>query len=388
MLSVVSATGSFAPQAATPVCGTAGPTRLRRKCAKHQKRLHFATNLGKAYLMDIFSFIARSLVLAIWVSFRLLPIAIFVYAIIGVLIFATDNAIVIGMIIVLLGTFGTTFIYLTGIRAGLMSLRATTPPTANGLFGATVKLFFVHLLLQLLMMIVLYAVVIAFFHFVLMPAWFPEVQETVAGVPGLPGGVGMMLTVGMLSSPFADLAGVGSLVGPSFLFLTVLSICGGICLGVFGVPMAGLAANAVQHSPRNDLVFGMGSHFLHQFTLYFIAVALPSMALYAGYPAYIAMMLDAPSLPFIIGSLIGVVAISFYIYCIPFAGMALAYRGTREAQAAERQFEAAPVVDVVEQEASVRSLRQQRQSGSGGASVYVPERQRASRPTEDDNSYE
>ncbi|MEO0914132.1 MAG: hypothetical protein AAFY59_14270, partial [Pseudomonadota bacterium] len=71
--------------------------------------------------------------------------------------------------------------------------------------------------------------------------------------------------------------------------------------------------------------------------------------------------------------------IGIYLACVIFSGMGLGYAQTREIKETERQEVAAPVFDRSDQPESLRSLRQQRQSGGKGTGIYVPERQRLGR---------
>ncbi|QHQ33790.1 hypothetical protein [Algicella marina] len=332
--------------------------------------------------MSLFAFIGRGLVLAIWIALRLLPVAALVLAIFLAMIFATQNYYVVVMVSFAFGVFGTTFLYLNGIRAGLMARKVTSPPTANGLMMGTIKLLFVHFLAQLLVLILLYALLTTVFQYLLLPAMVPGWNEQVADIFGSDSAVGFLATLGLLGDPFSDVFGANAMIAPGLIFYVLATLLSGICVAIFGVPMAGVGANAVQRGPNHDLVFGLGNSFLSILALYFVGVTLPSAAMMAAYPMWLGMLSEsAGNLTFFIAALVAICAASYYMYCIPFAAMALAYEQATENRRREIKLEQAPISspeDFQEHQASVRSLRQQRQSGSAARSVYVPERQRHS----------
>ena len=149
---------------------------------------------------------------------------------------------------------------------------------------------------------------------------------------------------------------------------------------LFSVPLAANAANAARRSPGHDLFYGLAAYFPHLMTLYLLIFLVPFLLLAIAAPVLAITFMDTLTSFQSIGTLlalgIAVFVAFYYLSCVSYGGGALAYAEFHQGIIAEREYENAPVIDQVEQEASVRSLRQQRQSQTKGPGVYIPDRQR------------
>ncbi len=312
--------------------------------------------------MSIFAFIPQAFALSLQVFLRYLPI-LAMYILFWVALFlTTSNPWVIGLIGFILGTYGTAFLFVTGIRAGLMSLKATTAPTASGLLDTTTRVLFFHCLLQLLVGIVLMAIVMSAIYFVLFPILAPEAHAWVELVrnaedPNL---------IAPMSDAIADQMRLPFMIA-SIAYTFVI----GALLGIFGVPMAAVSANAVQHSPQNDMIFGMGQYFFSQMLLYVIAQAIPLVILALFAPASMLFPTDAALET--VGLLIICIGLyGLYSPAISWAGMALGYKLHRDEIARQRKAEAMPEIDYEAERNNLRTLRAQRAVESAGATMYDP----------------
>lgn len=323
--------------------------------------------------MSIPVFIIHALALSPQVFLRFLPALAALTVIVVGLFLSTDNPYVIGMLLLVLGTVGTSFLVLTGLRAGLMAVRATRAPTVELLMRYTIRLMISHLLVQL----ILYGTLVmtagwVFYHFVL-PDAAPQAltlfEALRADTPPDPA---------TLPDPQVVAA---SLRQPLALFSLVIGVIGAFCVALFGVPMAAMAANAVQYSPQHDLIFGIGRYFPHLFLLYLLAMAVPG-AVYALYAPPTALVPEAMPQEISLGA-VGALAIGAALYsvfapAIVFAGMGLAYKHVRHRVEHELMNERVPVIDRDAEREKLRDLRQVRKAERKLATVYDPKAQPAS----------
>ncbi|NNU79705.1 hypothetical protein HMH01_04545 [Halovulum dunhuangense] len=320
--------------------------------------------------MSIPAFILRALLISPIVFARYLPILlIFVLVVVG-LFLATSNIWVIGMIVLILSTMGTSFLILNGIRAGLMTIRATTAPTAGGLLRATGRMLMTHLLVQLIMSIVLGAIVYYVAFTVVIPAAVPGAENVIRPF------IAALVTFdsGAMAELMPQMEQIAveadRLVVPGIVINVMMASIGALCVAIFGVPMAALAATAVHYAPEHDLIYGMGRYGVHQFLLYMLAVALPGALWILMAPGLALGFEGEPSLV-----LAGAVALwSIYAPCISYGGMAIAYEGVRNRLAAERRAMSVPDIDYEAEREQVRNLRQTRNPGADVHRVYDPRR--------------
>lgn len=314
--------------------------------------------------MSFFAFIAGSLALSVPVFLRYLPIlVVYVLAWAG-LITATENIYVIALIGFLLGTFGVAFLFVNGIRGGLQVLRATTAPTASGLMNATTRVLFFHCLLQLMLSIVLIVILNLVMLTVVIPATMPDLAPILEKVFSSQALEGFAMITPEIEAQLRT---------PYLIYsILIAAVMGGV-IGVFGVPMAAVAANAVQHSPQNDMIYGMTEFWPHQMLLYVIA-QLPVILVNAYLlPVGGADEFNLSALPIaLIMSWIYLV----YAPSISWAGMALAYKTVRDDRYRQRQAESRPEIDYEAERENLRSLRRVRTEDKKLAGMYDPRQNR------------
>ncbi|WP_112321244.1 hypothetical protein [Oceanibium sediminis] len=320
--------------------------------------------------MSYVGFILKAFALSPFVFFRYVPIVAILAFIVYGLFVTTDNPWVVGMILFLVGTVGTTFLFVNGMRAGLMVIRATTPPTAEGLLNVTIKMMFTHMILQLVLVIVLTAGM----YWVATTFILSDAAAAAAGT---------------LSSFYSATASFDSeaielllpqlqelienpapLREAAFVLTTGYYLMLGIGISLMGIPMSAFAANAVQYSPQNDLIFGIGRYFPHQYTVWVLASVVP-VALYMRMapPEIIAGVAESSSLTTLD---IAFLVWAIYAPCVSYAAMALGYREIREKVKRWTEAERVPEINYEEERERVRSLRQARRSGASGTVLYDP----------------
>ncbi|MEM8656533.1 MAG: hypothetical protein AAGF22_00440 [Pseudomonadota bacterium] len=321
--------------------------------------------------MSFFAFILRAYALSPSVFLRYLPALVIYMILVGAVVASTDNIWVIGLLGFLLSTFGVAFLVVAGIRGALMAGRLTSAPTAEGYMQVVPRLLFAHLLTQFLLAIILGAGV-----YVLVTTFFlpPEAREIVTALRGLYSASGEA-DPAILAEELAVLENNPELFATTLLALNVgMYLVFGICIGIFGVPMAALSANAVQYSPGNDLIYGITRYFPHQVVLYMLGTAAPVLA-FNWYmpPEKITELVIGSTDP--LAASMPIIAFGVYILyapCISYAGMALGYAGVRENMARSRESERRPEVDYEAERENLRALRQTRKSAGTGATVYDP----------------
>ncbi|MEM8871894.1 MAG: hypothetical protein AAGE38_15940 [Pseudomonadota bacterium] len=324
--------------------------------------------------MSFLAFILRAYALSPFVFLRYLPaLAIYIILYAGVVL-STDNIWVIGMLAFLLSTFGVAFLVVAGIRGALMSARLTTAPTAEGYVHVVPRLLFMHLLTQFILAIVLGALA----YFALMGLVLsPEAGDVIAALRTVQGAAGVETAAGRdeLEAAALYLEGNADLVSSTFMaFNWALYVIFGICVGIFGVPMAALSANAVQYSPGNDMIYGITRYFPHQFVLYLLATALPVMLVTSFFQAdtMAALTSGGTDLATTSGLLIAFGLYMLYAPCISFAGMAIGYEKVRDELTRSREAERKPEIDYEAEREHLRMLRQGRKSEASGATLYDP----------------
>lgn len=324
--------------------------------------------------MSFFSFVLRAYALSPFVFLRYLPALITFSLILVGIILSTNNIWVIGLVCFIMGTFGAAFMVLNGIRAGLGTIGATEAGTAEGYMHVIPRLLFAHLLLQFIfaMMIagIAYLIIDATLLSTVAPGVFAEYREVFGAYQS--GKASAIANVEPLIAGFeAD---------PGPFRLVALVINGGlyvifaICVGVFGVPMAALSANAVQYTPRNDLIYGLGRYFPHQFVLYLLAMALPVVLITLLLPVRYQFDMLVGGTGSGVSPVVSIVIGIYFLYapCISYAGMAIGYERVRGRVMQARQAESRPQYDMVAERENLSSLRKQRTAGRSGANVYDP----------------
>ncbi|MEM1265764.1 MAG: hypothetical protein AAGI50_07075 [Pseudomonadota bacterium] len=329
-------------------------------------------------------FIIASCITGIWVAFRVLPVLIMMALALSVPIMAVPNPWVVGAAILIGSTFGFAFFVITGIRAGLASLRLTETPTFDGLVAATLRFVFVYGLLTVIMTLAGSMVVQLYLTNSLLPALIPDAWAAaqIAEVPDEGGNTFLSPFHRFILGGSADDAVAEAIA----LTVTALVIGGAVAWAIptalLGVPMAATAANAVHKSPQHDLIFGFASSFPGIFLFSFLLGVAPfTMGMLAstvtGANAW-SPDVSTPEAMAEFATLAGIgVVIVYYIQCVQFAAMAHGYRLCRANIADRKAAEVRPVFDPTEHVETVRNLRRARQSEAGGSAVYIPDRHRS-----------
>lgn len=323
-----------------------------------------------------FGLILRALALTPIVFLRYLPVlAMYLLIFVGLWL-STDNRWVLNILSFLMLTIGLTFVWLTGMRAALMAIRATTAPTAEKLLQSTLRMMFAHMLPQLL---IIFALTAAFYMLAERMLFPPMLQD----MPNI-----ILETIGALRSDDAqDLEAYATLMAsldPAAIRLqaALSALCFhlavALALGIFGVPMTATAANAVQYSPGNDLIFGIGRFFPHQVIVYLLATALPVVALAMTMPAemFTGAGLFEPN-----AWTVGFAVVLFVSPCASFAAMALGYDAIRARLARMRQAEKVPELDYAAERENLKALRRVRAVEQAHATTYDPVAEARARQT-------
>lgn len=307
--------------------------------------------------MLFFEFMSRSFAISFSVLIRFLPILILYVMLVVGIILSTDNIYVYYLLGFIASTVGTTFLYVMGLRAGLSAIGETTSAHVDGLVSSTMKLMVVHFLIQALVILVL----AAFIWIGLVFMFAPEAPTAINPETGKP--LGWFVST--------HLEAVPSVVT---IFAVSVTIIASAVTSFFGVPMAATAANAAEYSPKNDLIFGLGSFFVPQFILALIMVVLPVFVFSVLGNIFTTNIADASvGAQIIAASFVGILMV--YFYCIPLGGMAIAYGEARKLATQARKSVHRPQVNVEEQREDLRSLRQNRQNNRKTAPNYDPKSQ-------------
>ena len=323
--------------------------------------------------MSFLGVIFSSFYYGFWVMLRTLPVLILTLIALSAPIFAIQHIAVVYTVIFIGLTIGLAYIFVTMLRAGLASMRATDTPTFDGLVKATLRMFFVFFIVQFIFFVTLQGAVVAYYFYVLLPSAVPEAWNAFdPEAYGLPQWGWLKLVLFLTTDEFFFRPPEVVFLGTVFTLLT--AVIGAIIAGLFGVPMAAASANAVQHSPQNDLIFGFGSHF---FSIAILQLICGGLAALVGQSQQLQTLLLDPSRPAASIALITVAVLFayFYLMSVPIAAMALGYKRHRQAIADARAAEISPIFDPEEHKEEVKNLRRARQSAASGTAVYVPKRQ-------------
>ncbi|MEM8789335.1 MAG: hypothetical protein AAGE76_13840 [Pseudomonadota bacterium] len=312
--------------------------------------------------------ILRAISISPMVFLRYLPVLV-IYILLAVGIFySTSNLIVWGMLFFLMSTIGTTFLFLTGVRAALMVVGATTSPTVEGLTRVTVRSLFLHMLPQFILVILLSAIWGIVHRSVVLPMALPGAADVF--------GAYTAMASAFFSAESQETFGVAlaatdpmqlQLAAALFVFGALLIV--GFSIGIFGVPMAALAANAVQYSPGNDPIYGIGKYLLPQMVLYLMTTAAPTVLFAMTAP--VAVLVGGVDAGLTISAVLLVVFVA-YAPCISYAGMALGYDAVRRQIQAELRAQRAPIVDMEQERETLKELRQMRKKEASGTKMYDP----------------
>ena len=338
--------------------------------------------------MSFVGFVLRQLYFTPQVMLRVLPI-VFLYGFsLVAIVLSTNNIIVIWMLSFMVGTFGTAFLYVSGLRAGLQAMRLTTAPSVDGLMWATTLMLFFYCVVHLILLISVSAVIFAIAVFVVSPELGPWLmlfyaEQSQSGVQsGLPSVTGADGAASLAPPPNIILS-IGIL---NFLMYCVL----GTVMAFFGAPMAATAANAVDHSPKNDMIFGFGRYVPQQLASFMLFVALPTAAfstlsqtvmpeLIVGWAAD--STADGGAIgagdvvPWILAGVLFLIYVLFSM-CLPWSGMALAYGLVQDELREERKRERVPVIDYDAEREVVRNLRRDRANTAAITKTYDPQASR------------
>ena len=313
--------------------------------------------------MAIFAFIWHTILITPQVLIRFIPYLL-VYGLLAVGIMqSTENIYVIAIVMFVLNTYGIAMLFLLGIRAGLVAVKATTPAVAGGMLNSATRILFFHMLLQLVLVVILLALIYALFIFVLGPSMAPDAMrefELLATLTEQDRGFS-----GFTADAMAQLTLPATIAGG----LYVIGL-GGI-IAVFGIPMAAVAANAVHHSPKNDMIMGMGRYWLPQAMIYWLFNLPPFLLLMNISPDQLLFLANF-SAPQLTGMVIGIYVFQVFATCASYSAMAIGYALLKDETARIRAAESRPEFDYEAERENLKSLRAQRTSGRSGASVYDP----------------
>lgn len=253
-----------------------------------------------------------------------------------------DQPVAILFLVVVLFIPTLVFIYLSAIRAGLVSLKASGPPNVKKLGMATLKLSRFNMMINNLILSLFGLGGSVLFLVVLMPDLWNA------------------LTNDLSLDAFTDSEIARDSFGqlPSALpFFWALAAA--ISVGVIGTSSAAVAATAAEDGPNHDAVWGVTQQFLPQFTLTALLLILPCVLiiLASGSPF-------EPILPLLDQPLHVWLGAFFYLIwagCAICAGKALAYVRTVEVMEIERQKMHSDMLGEVIDSNDLRAMRLARQ---------------------------
>jgi len=191
------------------------------------------------------------------VFMRTLPVAVLTALIYFGLIENTPNPLWKLVFVCLLTTPCIAIVRMAALRAALVTVGRTTPPTIDHLTKAQMRLAYMNLLPINIVQTVAFVVVTALLAVGLDTAVMDVATEfaTTGVAPDLTG----------LSE---ELRRVAQAAGWLFSIIAALGF------GAMGTAMAATAANAAEKKPRHDITFGVGYNFWKLTVLYYIAQAL------------------------------------------------------------------------------------------------------------------
>lgn len=294
--------------------------------------------------MRILSFISRSLAVSVDVTLRMIIVlgaaglAIFL-----VVSFLGDEPLAILFIFAISMFPGLVFLYLSAIRAGLVAMDATGPPTIKKLANSTIRLFrFCIMINNLLLTILGIGGSILFIQ-----RFAPEVALSFRED----------FSFDSFEELFESLALFWNIpigIAPIWAFAVALSV------GVIGTPSGAMAATAAEKGPTHDLIWGVMRQYVPLFMLTLL-VLLPLaifLVIWAGGPLVPLAFFANHSANFYIM----IVAYILWAGSAISAGMALAYIRTIEDIERERIDRQNALAGVPLEQEELRALRLARQS--------------------------
>jgi|GEM_PF-6145118 len=322
--------------------------------------------------MSYIGFISRALAISPNVFLRYIPIAFIFGLVVFGLFQMTDNIYVIVMMGFILSTVGQTFLYITGVRGALQTIKATDAPTIDALMKVTFKLMFT-LMLVMLLMVISFSAVFFFIssQFFLDPtsAQAADALRTLISAASSFDGEELVQAAFVLNE-MSDSPGA---LRSALLTMTLsYQLATGITISLFGIPLAAMSANAVHKSPGNDLIYGIGRYFPHQLTLYVLATMVPTYLMLSIIPPQAFLpSVGAEAAPVASGL---VVLSLWYLFapCVSFAGMAIGYELIRKKVWNLLQQERVPIIDYEAERENVRALRSLRKEKSSESTFYDP----------------
>lgn len=293
--------------------------------------------------MKIMSFIGRSLLLSISVTFRMLAI-IAVAAFAAYMLFRLLSEQPIALIFVIFVLFVPTlmFLYLNAIRAGLVALKASGPPNVKKLFMGTLKLSRFNMMLNNLILTLIGLGGSVLFLKLLMPELWTALTTDLS-FSSVTGAEAALETFGRLPSAL-----------PVFWALAI-----SISVGVVGTSSGAVAASSAEDGPNHDAVWGVTQQFVPLFALASLLYLVPTLliVLSAGGPF-------EPLFP-VLAQPLGIWGISILYFlwsiCAICAGKAIAYVHTVDVAEQERQQMHADMLGQVVDTEDLRALRLARQ---------------------------
>jgi len=253
-----------------------------------------------------------------------------------------DQPVAILFVVVVLFIPTVVFMYLSAIRSGLVSLKASGPPNVKKLGMATLKLSRFNMMINNLILSLFGLGGSVLFLVLLMP----DLWNT--------------LTTDLSVDTFTDSDRAREVFGrlPSVL-PSFWALAAAISVGVIGTSSAAVAATAAEDGPNHDAVWGVTQQFVPQFTLTALLLVVPCVLiiLAAGGPF-------APILPLLDQPLFVWLGSFFYLIwagCAICGGKALAYVRTVDAMEIERQKMHSDMLGEVVDTQDLRAMRLARQ---------------------------
>lgn len=294
----------------------------------------------------MYTLLFNSVALMPTVFLRTLPVAILTALVYFGLIQNTSEPLWKLVFIALLTTPCIAIVRMAALRAALVAVDRTTPPTIDHLTKAQMRLAYVNLLpINIVQMLAMFIVT------ALLSVEITGSAKTIA-VQFIGNG-----TVGELDEIIAEFSTIATAAGWLFSFIAAAGF------GAMGTAMAGTAANAAEKKPRHDIVFGVGYNFWRLTVLYYIAQALNGVVV-----VILAILMMAI---FQVGQTdlaiyVAPAAVTIYIslhFATTAAGAALSYGALLDEQAEIREFVQRNLSGPETSNQDLRELRRSRQRG-------------------------
>jgi len=292
----------------------------------------------------MYTLLLNSLILMPTVFVRTLPVAALTALVYFGLIENTPNPLWKLVFVALLTTPCIAVVRMAALRAALVAIDRTTPPTVDHLTKAQMRLAYMNLLPINIVQTLAFVIVTSLFS--------PDISKALMGVATEFGKTGTTTQLDALAIEFRTIAQAAG-----WLF----SVIAAVGFGAMGAAMAATAANAAEKKPRHDIVFGVFYNFWRLTVLYFVAQFLNGVVVVLLTVFMLAVLQIGE------GNLIlfvAPVAITVYIslhFATTAAGAALSYGQLLDENAEIREFVQRNLAGPETSAESLRELRRARQ---------------------------